>query len=144
MKKYKDLNCILLIDDDESTNFLNKLLIKNTGVDVHVQTALNGLRALEYLTASHYSENKNPCSVPDLIFLDINMPRMNGWEFLEEYNKLNDVNRAKIVIALLTSSSNADDIYTAREQFHLGEYIYKPLTEEKLVQIFSKYFSISA
>jgi CheY-like chemotaxis protein len=143
MKNYKDLNCILLIDDDESTNFLNKLLIKNTGVEVHVLTAMNGLRALEILTASSDSEIKKICPVPDLIFLDINMPRMNGWEFLEEYNKLEEVNKARIVIAMLTSSSNADDIYTARQEFHLDEYIYKPLTGEKLEKIFSKYFSIS-
>jgi CheY-like chemotaxis protein len=143
MKKYKNLNCILLIDDDEITNYLNKMLIKNTETEVHVHTALNGLHALKFLTGSNDSEAKKSCPVPDLIFLDINMPRMNGWEFLEEYNKLEEMNKAGVIIAMLTSSSNVDDIYTARQEFHLKEYIYKPLTSEKLDHVFSKYFSIS-
>ncbi len=139
MKKLKGLNCILLIDDDEANNYLNRKLIELSGIDVHVEVALNGLAALEYLTSTgDFANKKFPC--PELIFLDINMPRMNGWEFLEEYEKLKIEQKGKIVIAMLTSSNNIDDMQRAKQEEFLSDYIYKPLTQEKLELIVYRYF----
>lgn len=140
MKKLKGLNCILLVDDDEVNNYLNKLLIKKTGVDVHVEVALNGLIALEYLTSTGQYNGSATFPRPELILLDINMPRMNGWEFLDEYEKLDDEMKGGIVIAMLTSSNNTDDVNMALKEYDLPEYIYKPLTLEKLQELFSKHF----
>jgi len=140
MKKLKGLNCILLVDDDEVNNYLNKLLIQKSGVDVHVEVALNGLIALEYLTSTGKYNGSATFPRPELILLDINMPRMNGWEFLDEYEKLDDEMKGGIVIAMLTSSNNTDDVNMALKEYELPEYIYKPLTIEKLQELFERHF----
>lgn len=140
MKKLKGLNCILLVDDDEVSNYLNKLLIEKSEIDVHVEVALNGLIALEYLTSSGQYNGNTAFPRPALILLDINMPRMNGWEFLDEYEKLDDEMKGGIIIAMLTSSNNSDDINMALNEYGLPAYIDKPLTLEKLHEIFNKYF----
>ena len=141
MKKFRDLDCILLVDDDEVTNYLNKVVIDKSGIDVHTEIALNGEIALEYLTCTgRYNGNKT-FPKPGLIFLDINMPRMNGWEFLDEYEKLDASMKADIVIAMLTSSNNVDDVNTALEEYGLPAYIYKPLTLEKFEETVYKFFS---
>jgi CheY-like chemotaxis protein len=140
MKKLKGLNCILLVDDDDVNNYLNKLLIEKSGIDVHVEIALNGLIALEYLTSTGRYKENNTFPKPGIIFLDINMPRMNGWEFLDEYNKLDDNQKGKIVIAMLTSSNNTDDLNTALKEYRLSEYIFKPLTLKKLEEVIYNHF----
>lgn len=140
MKKLKGLNCILLVDDDDVTNYLNKLLIKKSGIDVHVEVALNGMMALEYLTSTGIYNGNKTFPKPGLIFLDINMPRMNGWEFLDEYKKLEDEQKGGIVIAMLTSSNNTDDEITAKDEYGLPAYIYKPLTLSKFEEIVNTFF----
>src|SRR5436190_19995991 len=95
------LNTIMLIDDDEPTNFLSKMLIEEAHCAEHIQVADSGKMALEYLSKS------SDC--PDLIFLDINMPAMNGWEFLDKYRELEKHKKGKIIIIMLTNSLNPDD-----------------------------------
>lgn len=140
MKKLKGLNCILLVDDDDATNYLNTIIIEMTGIDVHVEVALNGLMALEYLTSTGIYTNNGKFPKPGLILLDINMPRMNGWEFLDAYNNLDENQKGKIVIAMLTSSNNIDDVNIAIRNYGVPEYIYKPLTLVKIEEIIYKYF----
>ena len=74
------LNCILLVDDDEATNFINTALLKKAKVTNRIEVALNGLEALDYLQ-THMHENRRQY-FPEIIFLDINMPVMDGWEFI--------------------------------------------------------------
>src|SRR5215212_10175209 len=98
----RKLNCVLLIDDDEPTNFFNQIIIENTGCAEEIKTAQSGQEALEYLTNISGSDKSFPC--PDLIFLDINMPAMNGWEFLEKYRTLDGHLKGKVMIVMLTTS----------------------------------------
>ena len=77
----KKLNCILLVDDDPDDNFYHQIIINEMNIVNHIDIAINGIEAITYLK----KENQIP---PEIIFLDINMPKMNGWEFLEQYKHL--------------------------------------------------------
>jgi CheY-like chemotaxis protein len=140
MKKLKGLDCVLLVDDDEINNYLNTILINKIEIDVHVEVATNGMIALEYLTSTGKYKSDNSFPKPGLILLDINMPRMNGWEFLDAYNRLEESTKGEIVIAMLTSSNNADDVNTALKKYRLPAYISKPLTIKKLEEVVYEYF----
>jgi CheY-like chemotaxis protein len=132
----RKLNCILLIDDDEPTNFLSKMLIKNAGCTEHIEIAQSGQAALEFLTSC---EAKGICA-PDLVFLDINMPAMNGWEFLEKYNALGHKPNDRIVLVMLTTSLNPDDRQKADGIPVISGFESKPLTPEKLEKILERFF----
>ena len=102
-KKFKN---ILLIDDDSSSNFFHKrLLTKKTDFTENVMVALDGKEGIEILQ----KKKEEGGITPDIIFLDINMPVMDGWDFLEEYEKLEPEFKAKTVVIMLTSSLNPDD-----------------------------------
>jgi len=132
------LNCVLLIDDDEPTNFLNNMFIEQADCAEHIKIVCGGTEALEYLSESEESENSEP--YPDLIFLDINMPAMDGWEFLDKYKKIKKENNGKTVIIMLTTSLNPDDIIKAYEIPEISGFENKPLTTEKVDVIVKKYF----
>lgn len=131
------LNCILLVDDDEPTNFLNKMVLEDINCAENIEVADSGQEALHYLEES--TPNGHP-SAPDLIFLDINMPAMNGWEFLERYSDLDKQHKANVVIVMLTTSLNPDDRAKANSIPDVSGFETKPLTQEKLQAILEKYF----
>ena len=132
----KKINCILLIDDDKSTNFLHKIIIEETGVSEKVEAVQTGQEALDYLERK--KEGVYPR--PDLIFLDINMPGMNGWEFLKEYEKLDDNLKGEIMIMMLTTSINPDDEEKAKKTKFINGFLNKPLTTEALEKIIDDHF----
>jgi CheY-like chemotaxis protein len=129
------LNCILLIDDDEPTNYLNKLTLEQAGCTRQIRVAQSGQEALNYL--------QNATPRPDLIFLDINMPAMDGWEFLERYRTLPDARKADIVLIMLTTSLNPDDEIRTRAIPEVAGFENKPLSQEQLNNLLKKYFSNS-
>jgi CheY-like chemotaxis protein len=131
----KKLNCILLIDDDESTNYLHRRLINKANCTHVLEIADDGKMALDYLAKAPV---ENP--LPDIIFLDINMPVMSGWEFLERYEKLSPGQKAKTVVVMLTTSLNEDDKIRASNIPAINEFRNKPLTADVLKEIISKYF----
>lgn len=134
----KKLNCVLLVDDDEPTNFLNQMLMEEVGCAQHIEVAQGGEIALDYLTNSESAENKYPC--PDLIFLDINMPAMNGWEFLEKYRELEKKHKGKVILVMLTTSLFPEDKIKAEAMPEISGFENKPLTPEALQRIMQKYF----
>lgn len=129
------LKTILLVDDDEATNFIHKMVLKQMGCTENIVVRENGIEALEYLTSS--IDGKYP--QPDLILLDINMPRMDGWEFLEEYKNLDNDQLAKTVIVMLTTSLNPDDREKAGENPVITGFMSKPLTADMLEEILAKH-----
>jgi CheY-like chemotaxis protein len=133
----RKLNCVLLIDDDEPTNFLNQIIIESSGCAEEIKTAQSGSEALEYLLQTK-SDQTYPC--PDLIFLDINMPAMNGWEFLERYRQLDSHYKGKIMIVMLTTSLFPEDKQRSTEIPEISAFENKPLTEEKLDNILKRFF----
>ncbi|MES2679642.1 MAG: response regulator [Bacteroidota bacterium] len=128
------LKCIMLIDDDEDDNFFHKREITDNDLADAVIVQDSATKALEYLKTK-----KNPLS--DLIFLDINMPRMNGWEFLTEYNKLDKELQSKAIIIMLSTSENPSDVAKAKSWDFVADYITKPLTKKLLEGVIDKYFN---
>ena len=134
------LRCILVIDDDEATNFFNQMILEKIGCARYIKIVQSGQEALEYLAKSESpgcDENLYPS--PDLVFLDINMPAMNGWEFLEEYRKINVKHR--IIMVMLTTSLFPEDKSKAEAMPGISGFENKPLTAEKVKVVLKKYFS---
>ncbi|HXA00784.1 MAG TPA: response regulator [Cytophagaceae bacterium] len=127
------LNCILLIDDDSITNFINERLIRKLNVTNGVKVAMNGEEAIQYIEG--LCEKGELC--PELILLDINMPVMNGFEFIRAFENLNIKNKDKVKIIILTTSKNIKDVELLKSLGNF-EFINKPLTEEKLFNCLSK------
>ena len=130
------LGTILLIDDDAAHNYLHRRVIERSEVAEHVVVATDGDAAIEYLDTPVDGEYP----APDLIFLDLNMPRMTGWEFLQAYERLPNERRGNIVIVLLTTSSNPDDIERARQIEVVDGFRTKPLTSAMLLEIIADHF----
>jgi CheY-like chemotaxis protein len=128
----KKLSCTLLIDDDIISNFVSEKVIQGAGITEELKVAQNGHVAFKYIEKCSSADN-NPC--PELIFLDINMPVMDAFDFLFLYRKLHKKDKGAIVI--LTSSDNPQDIEHL-SQFEIMDYINKPLTSEKLAELMKK------
>lgn len=138
----RKLSGILLIDDDDTTNFLNQRLLNRMGATENVRTFVNGKQAFDYLynvSNNNFEESTSDYFKPELIFLDINMPVMDGFEMLELYERLNKDFRKNIVMVVLTTSTHPQDTDNAKR--FAAEYITKPLTPEKVNVLLEKYFS---
>jgi CheY-like chemotaxis protein len=129
----------MLIDDDEPTNFLNNMFMEEANCSEHIKIVSNGFEAIKYLNSAKPMADSN-MPFPDLIFLDINMPAMDGWEFLDRYKEIKTV--ARPVIVMLTTSLNPDDILKAYTIPEVSGFENKPLTTEKINVIVKKYFSV--
>ncbi|MBO9204499.1 MULTISPECIES: response regulator [Niastella] len=135
------LNCILLVDDDEPTNFLNRLAVEELACIDYIKVIPGAREALEYLSCARNPEPLNrECPTPEIIFLDINMPAMDGWEFLEKYEALPEAHKGSIIVVMLTTSFNPEDELKARNIQSVNEFRNKPLTSEMLQDILNKYF----
>ena len=139
----KKLNTILLVDDDIDDNFFHKRVINKANIAEEVVECHDGQEALDFLmNRGKYAGEGKPYPQPDLLFLDINMPKMNGWEFLDAYDKLPPHIQGGPVVAMLTTSTNPKDIEKAMKYNIVKDYRNKPLTEEMLYDILSEYFPI--
>lgn len=132
----RKLKRILLIDDEVADNYYHQMIIEEAKITQKIVAVQNGLEALEYLLLK---ENGH-CPQPELIFLDINMPKMNGWEFLEEYRKLHKSQKGDTVI-IMTTSMSPFDREKAQNAPEVKEFLEKPLTIELLDEILQKYFA---
>ena len=124
----KKLKCILLIDDDRTTVYLCDKLLKKMGIAEKVELSSNGEDGLKSLIKCYQED----CT-PEIILLDLNMPVMNGFEFLEHYNELKLKHKEGTKIVVFTSSKHEKDVSRIKE-LGITNYINKPLSEEKMLQ----------
>lgn len=121
---------ILVIDDDVAMAFVTRKMIETSGVATEVQVAKDGRAALEILAQNNMRNEKQP----DLILLDINMPLMNGFEFLNAFNHLEYGSRDNIRVVILSSSDDPDDINRARG-LGIIDYLVKSVSTARLASI---------
>ena len=132
----KRLSGILLIDDNETSNFLNERLLKRMDLTDHIQVVTNGKQALDYL--EKVSREPGQHVKPELILLDINMPVLDGFEFLDLFQQLDARVREGVRIAMLSTSNHPQDTGKAGE--YNAFYLTKPLTIEKMEALLAQLF----
>ena len=120
------LECIFLVDDDRSTNFFNSWLLKKLQPECEVKVFKNGKEAIDFLEDADGSG-------PELILLDVNMPVMNGFDFLRAYREKNTASSAHVVM-MLTNALLSDQAAEAKS-LGVSHFISKPLTEDKVNQL---------
>jgi CheY-like chemotaxis protein len=121
------LKTILIVDDDAITNFINKRLLEKMKIADEVKVVTNGAEGVRCLNDHCFESNLSP----ELILLDINMPVMDGFEFLRAFHSLDFKNKDEVQIAVLTTSSHLKDKEKI-EQLGIKCFVNKPLTEEKV------------
>lgn len=122
---------ILLVDDDKITNFVNEKLIHNLDIPIHIKTCFSGVCALDYLNEQLNSKE----SGPNIILLDINMPIMNGFEFLTELELLPEEFTQPIKVVMLSSTLNEDDKKRAFQFRNVVDFLNKPLSIAKIKEL---------
>lgn len=100
----KRIQHVLLVDDSKATNFFNKMMIQKTDLVENISIAENGAEALNY-----FDVTTEPLDPPEIVFLDLNMPVMDGWEFLDNYNRLDYINKNSIIILMLGTNLLEED-----------------------------------
>jgi response regulator of citrate/malate metabolism len=128
------INCVLLIEDDQVTNYINNRIFKGLRISESINLSCNGKEALNFI--KNYALINENCG-PELILVDLNMPVTNGFEFIHAFKELNLSNMSQIKIIVLTTSSHEEDIGKIIKDKNIG-YINKPLTEDKLMGVLWK------
>ena len=125
------IGTVMLVDDNDTDNFISKRIIEITKFSHNVIVKNSGKSALDYLV-----ENKeSPDAIPDIIFLDINMPIVDGFVFLYEYEKFSNSVKDKCRVIILSSSDNKRDIDKIVNNDFVIKFVTKPLTEKTLEEI---------
>jgi len=125
------INCVLVIDDDETTNKLSHQIITKLDFAQEIKICYNGAEAIDFLMEFGREHLQHS---PELILIDITMPVMNGFEFIEAFQKMNFTNKDRITSVILTSSSDLKDIRRAK-RMGVQDYLIKPLTKGNLIQL---------
>ncbi len=128
------LKNFIIVDDDKLVNVFCSMLIKKNFAESKVTTFEQPELCLDYLNSLEFHEEKGGNVV---LFLDINMPTMSGWEFLESFEGLDEKIKNSITIFILSSSVDARDMEKAESNPLVRGYLTKPLAKEKLFSIFN-------
>jgi CheY-like chemotaxis protein len=130
----KKINTVCLVDDDEVYQFIIRKELELTRMVNSVITFNDGLQMLEFCKANA----SKPDLIPEVILLDINMPLMTGWEFLQELEKIQSINKKKIHILIVSSSIDKRDIKKADLHELVSGYLIKPVDRQQLSDLFEK------
>jgi CheY-like chemotaxis protein len=127
----QQVNMIMLIDDNDTDNFLHKRVIELSGISRNVIIKDSGKTALEYFHL-HINSKDN---IPDIIFLDLKMPHLDGFGFLSEFQNFPEDIKSKCKIIILSSSNYEKDFNRIKNYNFVKTYLTKPLSEEALFKL---------
>lgn len=127
---------VMLIDDDEIDVYISKRIITKYDPDIQTRVFHSATAALSFFNLLELNENITSLALPDVILLDVNMPDKNGFMFLREFEKFKLAQEKPIAIYMLSSSISTNDILKAQKEPLCSGYITKPLTVEKLTDLF--------
>lgn len=127
----KKIDTFCIIDDDDIYQFTTSLLLKKTDLVNKIIVFSNGLKAINFLK----EEMGNKENIPDILFLDVNMPVMDGWEFLEEYLLIKSMLPKTVVIYMVSSSVDERDVLKAKSISALSGYMVKPISSQNIMEV---------
>jgi CheY-like chemotaxis protein len=127
----KKINTFCIIDDDDIYQFTTSVLLKKSDLVNKIIVFSNGLKAINFLK----DEMGNKENIPDVLFLDINMPVMDGWEFLEEYLLIKPMMPKTVVIYMVSSSVDEKDVLRAKSISVLSGYLVKPISSQNIMKV---------
>jgi CheY-like chemotaxis protein len=130
-KKYRT---VMLIDDNEIDNLINQKMIEAASITENIYTHTGAKSAIEFLKNMERLDVAEKV-LPDVIFLDIDMPLMDGFQFLDEFEKLSDTTKTKCKIVMLTSSINPQDFNRSKKYDNVKLYLNKPLSHESIQKL---------
>jgi CheY-like chemotaxis protein len=126
------LKTVCIIDDDKIHHFTIRRTIELQGIKKEMLFFNDGVEAIEF-----FNDNlSNSSALPDIIFLDLNMPVINGWQFLQRYAMVKDRIQKEIKIYVVSSSVNPLEISRATAMEDVSGYFEKPITPEAIRQVF--------
>jgi CheY-like chemotaxis protein len=141
MTKLDTLKSILLVDDDEASNFLHGIFINKLQLDVEVNEALNGQEALDFILDKGAASLELPC----MVMLDLRMPVMDGWKFMEIFEEqVPQKLKEQIKVVLVTISNDQNDKDRAEANPYIADYAQKPLSDSTFKALINKHFSLQA
>jgi len=132
----KKIDTLYLVDDDDIFQLLASEVINSTNLVNKIKVFSNGQEAIKFLE----SVRDEPDKLPEVIFLDLFMPVLDGWGFLEKYVQLKSRLNKKIIIYIVSSSIDPIDIQRAKSISEVTDYIIKPITREKFLASIKEMF----
>lgn len=125
------MKSIFLVDDDPLFVFLTRMIISSTGTTSEISEFRDGQMAIDFLN----NNADSPELLPDIIFLDLSMPVMDGWEFLKEYVLLQPRLKKRVTLYIVSSSISPHEVERAKTFRVVSDFLIKPLEEGKVAEI---------